>query len=407
MTDGHGMTTYTYDGKNRLVSLTQPDGKQVLYMSGANLSRSGYTFSGARTQMVTSSGSPAFAHITVYEYNDRGKMSRLTDQNGGTANYTYTSDGLVQEVDYSNNTKTLYAYETSSGHEWLSSISHYNTNTSALLASFSYQYTSPYYGLRSGVSETVNGVGDSVSYTYDEFCRLTGETRTGSSQYTYSYAYDLAGNRISMNQNGTITNYVYDAANKMTQAGSVSYAYDGAGNLQAESSGGVTTTYSWNWRNQLTGISGGQSASFVYDGLGNRVLDTVGNVVTEFMLDGKEVAEAIDGSGSATSYVGRGLVCRIVGGTRTVYYGDGLGSTRVTTDSTGSIASTSAYDAYGNVLSGYSSMAFGYAGSSRYFADGTGLDYLKARYYDPVTREGLYRGTRLIQGRLERLPIRG
>ncbi|MCX8052843.1 MAG: RHS repeat-associated core domain-containing protein [Armatimonadetes bacterium] len=45
------------------------------------------------------------------------------------------------------------------------------------------------------------------------------------------------------------------------------------------------------------------------------------------------------------------------------------------------------YDAYGNLIASYPNVApsFGFAGQYRYQSDATGLDYLKARYYNPVT----------------------
>jgi len=89
-----------------------------------------------------------------------------------------------------------------------------------------------------------------------------------------------------------------------------------------------------------------------------------------------------------TSYVGSGLISKIIDTTRTIYHADGIGSTRAMTDSDQAVTMACIYDAYGNLLAEYpgsSAQSFGYAGQSRYYADSTGLDYLKARYYDPGT----------------------
>ncbi len=62
---------------------------------------------------------------------------------------------------------------------------------------------------------------------------------------------------------------------------------------------------------------------------------------------------------------------------------DPLGSTRAITDQTGNVSATSTYDPYGNPASQTGTLAnpFGYAG--QYTDPETGLQYLRARYYDP------------------------
>ncbi|HUV04467.1 MAG TPA: RHS repeat-associated core domain-containing protein [Armatimonadota bacterium] len=88
-----------------------------------------------------------------------------------------------------------------------------------------------------------------------------------------------------------------------------------------------------------------------------------------------------------TSYVGPGLISKIVSTTRAIYHADGIGSTRAMTDSDQAVTMACIYDAYGNLLAEYpssSAQSLGYAGQDRYYADSTGLDYLKARYYDPA-----------------------
>jgi RHS repeat-associated protein len=80
--------------------------------------------------------------------------------------------------------------------------------------------------------------------------------------------------------------------------------------------------------------------------------------------------EQVDGSG-ATAY----------------YLQDQLGSTRGLTDSTGQVVEQATYDAYGKVKgqSGSVSTPFGYAG--QYTDSESGLQYLRARCYDPSTEQ--------------------
>jgi|GEM_PF-4267325 len=63
---------------------------------------------------------------------------------------------------------------------------------------------------------------------------------------------------------------------------------------------------------------------------------------------------------------------------------DGLGSTMAVVDTTGVVQKSYQYDVYGEVTGGSGSLAneFDFAGQQ---TDGTGLQYLRARYYDPET----------------------
>jgi RHS repeat-associated protein len=78
---------------------------------------------------------------------------------------------------------------------------------------------------------------------------------------------------------------------------------------------------------------------------------------------------------------------QVTGSTPQYYLQDQLGSTRGLTDSTGAIVATYSYDAYGAVTgsSGTAGTPFQYAGQ---YTDGeSGLQYLRARYYDPQTAQ--------------------
>jgi len=190
-----------------------------------------------------------------------------------------------------------------------------------------------------------------------------------------------------MISDGVQTDYTYDAANKMLTAGNSTFTYDDAGNTLTETNGSVVTTYTWDYLNRLTQWqkTGHTTQSYVYnaDGMRVRVVPS-GGTATDFLLDGIEIAEEIAGAG-VTSYVGPGLISQISGTTRTIYHADGLGSTRAISDSSQVVTESSTYDAYGNAVVTYGAAPnFGYAGQYRYYADATGLHYLKARYYDPV-----------------------
>jgi RHS repeat-associated protein len=94
-----------------------------------------------------------------------------------------------------------------------------------------------------------------------------------------------------------------------------------------------------------------------------------------------------------------------------LYYNhDQLGSTRVLTDSTGATVATYTYDDYGRLSASTGSPAnpFGYSG--QYTDAESGLQYLRARYYEPATGQFLSRdpamaSTRDVYGYAARSPF--
>lgn len=103
----------------------------------------------------------------------------------------------------------------------------------------------------------------------------------------------------------------------------------------------------------------------------------MGSTTTSFLWSGGNVLD--DG----TQYVyGKGLVSHVTPGGTYYYLTDGSGSTVALVDSTGAVAQRYSYDAYGTVTasSGSQPTEYQYTGQQ---TDATGLQYLRARYYDP------------------------
>lgn len=68
--------------------------------------------------------------------------------------------------------------------------------------------------------------GNQSTFTYDALDRLTKEVHPDA---TLAHTYDAAGNRKSLTRTTSTTsttNYAYDAAERMTAAGSTAYAYN-------------------------------------------------------------------------------------------------------------------------------------------------------------------------------------
>lgn len=372
ITDGRGETSYGYDIWDRLNSITQPDGKEIGYS---------YDVLGNILELTTDAGT------VNYTYDALNRLDQVKEAGSVLADYDYDAVGNLIQITRADGTVETRGYD---ARDRLLEI---QTKNSVGRVIAGYNYTLDAVGNRLQVVELD---GRTVDYTYDSLHRLTQEKISGGvgGSRTIDYAYDLAGNRLSMADSlSGLTTYSYDANNRLTQmvAGSqtTQFAYDNNGSLLSRSDGTETITYDWinDGENRLVGLNGSENIEYVYDAEGNRVASIVDGVRTNYLVSPgilSQVLAEYDENGQVTKdYVyGIGLVRSGENATESFYHSDGLGSVRMLTDTTGLITDTYTYDAYGVSLSasGTSQNAFQFAGEQR---DTTGLDYLRARYYDP------------------------
>ena len=149
------------------------------------------------------------------------------------------------------------------------------------------------------LSGTINGTTESASYRYDDAKRLvSSDQTTNGASAQRRFVYDRWGNRTtvypavsggsaiqtvtleqsgsaptnriaSVNNNGTISNYLYDAAGNITYDGTHTYAYDAA--------------------NRLVNVDAGASAQYRYDHNNQRVTKIVGSSWTHYIWEGGQV----------------------------------------------------------------------------------------------------------------------
>ena len=167
----------------------------------------------------------------------------------------------------------------------------------------------------------------------------------------------------------------------------------------AASSGAVTTSYAYDPENRLTGLQSGSSviATYAYDGAGNRYAKTAAGVTTAYTLDLAsslpQVLTETAGS-TVTSYAyGAGPLEIDKAGTTYWYLSDTLGSVRLVTDSTGAAPATYAYAAFGSTRKSSGTLANEVRFTGQRTDGESGLEFLRARTYDPSTGTFLQRDT--------------
>jgi YD repeat-containing protein len=355
--------------------MIQPDSEYVHY---------GYDLLDNVTSLTTRAGT------TSYGYDKLNRLDTVKDGNRLLADYDYDKVGNLTQTKLANGSTESRLYDT---RDRLTQVTTKNV-TGTVFSDF--KYTIDAVGNRKKVEEYNGRV---VDYSYDSLYRLTEEkiTDTAAGNRTIGYSYDKAGNRLSKTDTlAGLTSYRYDANNRLqdlTQGGVVTnFTYDNNGSLKRRSNGTQTVTYDWinDGENRLIGVNSGTSQTqHIYDAFGSRVASINNGVRTNYLAAPiwslPEVLMEYDSSGQITAdYTnGIGLVRSRIGGREGFYHTDGLGSTRVITDTVGLITDRYTYDAFGVLLNqnGTFGNSFGFAGEQRDAA--TGLDYLRARYYDP------------------------
>jgi RHS repeat-associated protein len=163
--------------------------------------------------------------------------------------------------------------------------------------------------------------------------------------------------------------------------------YDFNGNMTTAQDSLGTANYIWDSRNRLAAIAApGFTAGFAYDALGRRTTKTVTGVTTNYVYDGlNPVQEKAGASVTANILPGLGIDEYFTRtdstGTQT-FTTDALGSSVALTDNTGTVQTQYTYEPFGNttVAGTTSTNSLQYTGRE---SDGTGLYYLRARYYSP------------------------
>lgn len=247
-----GVTSYTYDGQNRVKTVTYPGttpavtntydktGKLVASTSTGGNRAMAYDAAGNLIQQSLTLDGKTF--IAKYGYNANDQLASITyPQSASVVNYTpdalgrpttvsgyvskvtYWPSGMINQITYANGTTTTY------------------TQTPRL-------WPATFATAKTGGATYLNS-----AYTYDGTGNLA----------TIADSVDISFNRT----------LGYDGINRLTSAagfwGAGSISYDGVGNLLKQTYGTTSLNYAYDTQNRLASVSGQRTGSFTYDAYGN------------------------------------------------------------------------------------------------------------------------------------------
>lgn len=178
--------------------------------------------------------------------------------------------------------------------------------------------------------------------------------------------YDADGNMPHGPLDGKMVDFVYDARNRLIQAGDTTYLYDAENNRIGMIEAGVKTTYTINPHARLTEV----------------LQSKKGDKVTQYIY-------------------GTGLIMQVTGGEYATYHYDFRGSTVAITDGKGKVTDTFTYSPYGKLLgrTGTTDTPFLYNGIYGVETDKNGLYCMRSRYYNPMIMRFINQD--VVQGSLD------
>jgi RHS repeat-associated protein len=404
-------TSYSYDAANRLV--------EVNYSKEATLDvKFGYDAEGSVTSMIDGTGESS------YSYDQLDRLTRSEDGHGDVVGYGYDLGEEVTGIAYPNGKEISRTFDPAgrleSVTDWLSGKTTFAYNADSGLEGISFPA----------------GSGNVDEYSYDRIDRMSGATfaKGAETLASLSYGRDKAGQVVSDLSQGLPgpeeLAYGYDANARLTAAGEAGYEYDASDNLtkapgttntydagsQLEAGTGVlysydklgertkatpeagpATTYAYNQAGDLTSVERPEEGeipaiaeSFAYDGNGLMASRTSGFTTRYLTWDRNATLPLILNDGQNSYIYGPGgLPIEQVSAEEspTYLHHDQLGSTRLLTSSSGETIGAFTYGAYGELegQAGSATTPMGFAG--QYTDAQSGLQYLRARFYDPSTAQ--------------------
>jgi RHS repeat-associated protein len=352
--DANGnLTTYTYDGFDRLVAWAFPSKTATGSSAVCTIGTIAETTDGfGNTVTGPSETRTAGDDCEKYAYDRNGNRAKLMKRDGNVIRYAFDAlnRNTIKDIPGGTAADVYYGYDL----RGLQTFARFASATGADTIDNKFDGL----GQLSSQMTAIGGASRSVSYLYDADGNKVRITHPDGNYWTYDY--DGLDRMVAVKENGTTTiaTMVYNAAgleSSETRGGvATTFGYDGIGRLSSLSddlpggtTGDITTTLSYNYANQLisrtrtnTGYAwpGYVDVSRPYTANGLNQYSTAGGATFAYDANGNLVS---DGTTSYTYDVENRMVATTYGNGAALLY-DPLG--RYYGSIQGSVTKTVLYD---------------------------------------------------------------
>lgn len=181
-----------------------------------------YTYDALSRKKTTNIGPLGTENLTTHNFDSLGRVQSIVNPLGTFGHFYVGATGRLDYLTYPNGQKTSFGYFPSTEDNRLQTIHHLanGANPASTLSRFDYTY--PEDGaISTWQRQFGTAPADIFTFGYDASDQLTAATLAAVSApsvatLSYSYQYDLAGNRTSQ-QTGTVVNSAtFDKANRIT-----------------------------------------------------------------------------------------------------------------------------------------------------------------------------------------------
>jgi RHS repeat-associated protein len=364
MTDSQSAAGYTYDSRDRLISETKT-------INGIDYTTS-YVYDGASN--VTSVTYPD-GTVIPFAYDTLNRIQSVD----GYAQFVWDETSQVNTILYQNGITTEYVYDTRGRPEQIATS---KNGTDFLNLTYAYDAAGNILHMKNEDSTTITEQWD---YTYDSLNRLKTAAGGPSGQYSLNYQYDSTGNRIQLNS----TVYTYNDMNELlsfeSPDKSSTFLYDIYGNSIQKDTNGTLWDYTYDYENRLVSVKkdGHIVEEYEYDGDGNRIKKVNTESERIYIYSGLNILYEVNTTTQMDAlyiYGPTGRIAKKVNNITEYYHTDHLGSTKLVTSENGTVTEEILYKPFGEQIN-VSEEKYTYNGKER---DETGLYYYGARYYDPA-----------------------
>jgi len=413
--------TRSYDAVGNLTAITRGSGAQAVEWS--------YGYNSADLLNAETLRLDGRNFRLRYNYNSAGHMTRRRLPSG--RNIDYTPDGLGRVTDVESNGDTLasgtrfhasgavIAMDYGNGHEFTQTLNarllpqRGRSAKAGVNPAFDQELTYDARGKITAIRDRAQSI-NSRTYGYDGLGQLITATGPwgagGAANATATFKYDSLGNLLNKTLGPRNVIFSYDSRNRLTRSadagapdgqstGTRTVAYDTRGNVTTLGSMGFVYDYSdqpvavsgsanQSGKVGANGAVGATNGNYRYDGNLKRVKAVVNGKTIYNVYDAGGALVHVDNvsAGEETDYISgpMGALARYKNGTITYLHNDHLGSAQSGTTSTGSVRWRERYSPFGSELIGNAAND-NQSGFTGHIKDGaTGLNYMQARYYDPV-----------------------
>jgi RHS repeat-associated protein len=397
MTDGTGTSSFGWDSLHRMVGYTNGHGDQLQWQ---------YNLRNLPIKVIY----PGSLNV-IPGYDNAGRWTSVQDWNSNTTSFAYDADSNLTTETFPTASGVVDTF-TFNAADQMTNVASVKGGSTTL---FSAGYSRDSANQLSSDSSAASGTGFYKYTPLNQLCYAGASNGSACSSPPsgIAYKYDAADNLI---QKGTGQQQAFDNADELCwtastssacstpPSGATTYQYDNRGNrTNVSPSVGQAQTLTYDQANRLAKFAAASTTSYGYNGDGLRMCKYTGSSnqpcsavgATQFLWD---VAGALslllkDGS-TAYIYGPGGQPLEQVNTSATYWFHhDQTGSTRLITNSTATTPHPASYtyDPYGGMASISESITNPLRFGGQYQDAESGLYYLRARYYDPVTAQFLAR----------------